>query len=36
MTAEHWKKRIIAVLDQLDEKDLRAIWFFVRHFGKEG
>ena len=36
MTTENWKKRIIAVLDQLDEKDLRTIWFFVRRFGKEG
>ena len=36
MTTENWKKRIIAILDQLDEKDLRTIWFFVRRFGKEG
>ena len=35
MTTENWKRRITAILDQLDEKDLRAIWFFVRHYGKE-
>ena len=32
MTKEHWKRRIIEILDRLDEKDLRTIWFFIRRF----
>lgn len=33
MTKEQWKRRIIEILDKLDEKDLRAIWFFVKWYG---
>lgn len=32
MTKEQWKRRIIEILDRLDEKDLRTIWFFIRRF----
>lgn len=33
MNKEQWKERIIKILDKLDEKDLKAIWFLVRWYG---
>ena len=32
MNKEQWKRKIIEILERLDEKDLRVIWFFVRRF----